>query len=314
MGIRKCSKLWRRYLDLLIDNDCGVDDAGAIMMALADARSEIMGLSTVNGNVSLQQVNSNVLRLLAYLGYENVPVYSGAHRPLIESPRSASMVHGTNGFGGVTLPEAGKTAESLRAPEGLYTLAREYSGCTVAALGPLTNLAITLALYPDFKDHVSRMVIMGGAIDRGNVTRYAEFNIAADPEAAEIVFNAGIPITMLPWDVCLTNIFSEEEVLSFGLGESRAGRLFLDINTAPFDYFEKITGRRAIAMADEIAMACCLNPGIITQSITSDIHVELAANLMRGATVTCAGSAVRIVTEIDREGCIEALLKIKELS
>lgn len=301
-------------LNLLIDTDCGVDDAGAIMMALADKNTNVLGLSTVAGNVPLKQVTTNVLQLLSYFGRQDIPVYPGAYKPLVEPARDASGVHGSNGLGGVSLPPAKRAAEDTRAPEGLYTLARKHPGCSIAALGPLTNLACALVLYPDLPDLVEHLYIMGGAIDRGNVTRYAEFNIAADPEAAETVFTSGIPFTLLPWDVCLANIFTEEELLSLGLEGSKAGKFFLDTAQAPLNFFQALSGRRAMAMADELAMACCLSPGVITGRMRTDIHVELGKNALRGATVTMAGSSVTVVTTVNREKFIDSLSAINGLS
>ena len=284
------------------------------MMALAGDNVEVIGVSTVSGNVSLDQVSMNVLRLLSFLGYGHIPVYAGAHRPLVEPARDASGVHGSNGLGDVALPPAGRKLETVSAPEGLYRAVREHPGTAVVALGPLTNIACTIVLHPDFHECIDRLYIMGGAVDRGNVTRYAEFNIAADPEAAEIVFTSGIPVTLLPWDTCLKNIFSEKDLLSLGLEISRAGSLFLEINKAPLKYFEAMTGSRALAMADELAMACCIEPSAVTGTMQSDIRVELSGTVMRGATVTTAGSNVSIVTEIDREKFVTALSRINRLS
>jgi len=284
------------------------------MMAFADENTRVIGLSTVAGNVSLEQVTVNNVKLLSYFNRDDIPVYPGAHRPLIEPVRDASGIHGLNGLGGVELPQPKKSAEVQRAPEGLYTQARKNPGCTIAALGPLTNLACAFVLYPDLTDLVGNLVIMGGALDRGNVTRYAEFNAAADPEAAEIVLNAGVPVTLIPWDVCFANIFTEAELMELGLESSKAGKLFLDINAAPLAYFGKFTGRRMLAMADEIAMACCLDPQVVTGNFGSDIHLELSRTTMRGATVTSAGSSVTVVTQIDRKRFIDSLSRIKNLS
>jgi len=129
---------------VLIDTDCGVDDAVAIMIALASSELEVLGLTTVNGNVGVEQVTENVLRLLPFLGREDIPVFRGASRPLIGQPRHAEGVHGSNGLGDVRLDDAGKRLENAGAPEGMLRLARENPGLSLVALGPLTNVAITL--------------------------------------------------------------------------------------------------------------------------------------------------------------------------
>ena len=135
---------------VLIDTDCGVDDAIAIMIALASpAEVSLLGITTVSGNVALANVVDNVLRLLSYLDRTDIPVFRGASRPLVEPPHYASDVHGANGFGGVEMPPARVGEQRERAPEGIARFAYENPGLTLLTLGPLTNIARSLNLYPE---------------------------------------------------------------------------------------------------------------------------------------------------------------------
>lgn len=283
------------------------------MMILAAQDIRLRAITTVSGNVALPLVNNNVLRLLSYFNKKDIPVFPGAFRPLLEPPRDASGVHGSNGLGDIALPESSLSLEETAAPQGLYRTVTDHKPCSVLALGPLTNLACAFVLYPRLPEALEHLYIMGGALDKGNITRYAEFNIAADPEAAEIVFQSGVPITLLPWDVCLANIFTDRHLKELHLHASRAGDLFLKINQAPLGYFEKIMGSRSLAMADELAAGCCIDPVMITRSLKTNLHVELAGTLMRGATVTSAGGNITVVTEIDRSRFIDTLANINTL-
>ncbi len=298
---------------IFIDSDCGIDDAVAIMMALASPEIEVTGIGAVAGNVGLDHVVDNITRLLAYFGREDIPVFRGASSSLLGHKLRAGGVHGKNGFGDVELPSAGKSEEELPAPGGLYKTAKEHGGLTLIAIGPLTNVAIALNLYPDLKKYIGDMVIMGGAINYGNVTKFAEFNFAADPEAAQFVFDSGIPLTIVPWDAALKALFTEKDLESLGLSGTKAGDLFLELQQTPMRYLEKIYGGKVAGQPDPLAMAYVIDDSIASHRIKSDLKMELNNNVMRGASVTCSGTSMDIIMEIDKSKFSTILKRIKTL-
>jgi purine nucleosidase len=299
---------------VVIDTDCGVDDAVAIMIALAHRELEVLGLTTVNGNVGVKQVTKNVLRLLPLLGREDIPVYGGASRPLIAQPHHAPGVHGRNGLGDIELPDAGKRTESAGAPDGLLALARENPGLTLVALGPLTNVAIALNLHPELEDLLGEIVSMGGAFGRGNVTPYAEFNYYVDPEAVRVVLESKVPLTVVPWDAAVKMAHTEEELRVLGPVDNEVWKLLLDMHQPLFSYLEKVYGARVAMFPDPITMAYVVNPAISREQIKSDLKMEAAGSPRRGASLLEKGDRVKLIMEIDMAGFQSILLEIRNLA
>ncbi len=286
---------------VLIDTDCGVDDAIAIMMTLASpAELSVLGITTVAGNVAVDNVVDNVLRLLSFLGRTDIPVFRGACRPLVEPPHHAADVHGANGLGGVRLPAPGIGEQHGRAPEGIARLAGENPGLTLLTLGPLTNVAIALALYPELREQIAEIVTMGGAIETGNVTRFAEFNFHADPEAAQSVLDSGLPVSLLPWDTTLKVAHTETELEALGLRASASGRLALDLQQTVFGFMERSRGARLTMLPDPLAAAWLIDPGVAARVIEMDLRMELGQNALRGACITQRGSGVKVVLDVDK--------------
>src|SRR3954447_16832204 len=185
---------------ILLDCDPGHDDAIALMLALASPEVELLGVTTVAGNQTLDKTTANAIRLLEFAGRSDVPVAAGADRPLMREQYVASYVHGETGLDGPDLPPPQSSALDQHAVDFLADKIRETGGdVTLVPTGPLTNVALMLALHPDARP--DRIVLMGGAIAEGNVTPAAEFNIWADPEAARRVFESGIDVTMVGLDV-----------------------------------------------------------------------------------------------------------------
>lgn len=186
-------------LRIVIDTDPGIDDAVALLLALAEReRLDVLGITVVAGNVSLPLATANALRLVELAGRADVPVYAGAAAPLHRALRTAHHVHGEDGLAGSGLPAPPGHAQPRHAVAFLVdTLsAASAHSVTLCALGPLTNLALALAQAPQIARNVARIVLMGGSRDLGNVTPAAEFNFHVDPDAAAAVFGAGIPIVM----------------------------------------------------------------------------------------------------------------------
>lgn len=205
---------------ILLDCDPGLDDALALLLAHGDPDIELVGVTTVGGNVSLENTTGNALRLREYLGFDGVPIAAGAPGPLERETEDASHVHGSSGLGSVILPEATLAAEGVSAISLIVETLRGAKGeVHLIATGPLTNIALALQAEPRIVEWAASFTIMGGSFTRGNATPAAEFNIYADPEAAAIVFDAGWTVAMVGLDLTLQAIVTEEVIeRMIGLG------------------------------------------------------------------------------------------------
>lgn len=195
-----------------LDCDVGVDDAIAIMTAHALSEIDLLAISTVSGNAPLSATFPNAHRMNGLMK-THYPVYKGADRPLLVEPQYAAAFHGENGLGDVELPLPEDAVMNVTpAWDALYDRAKQHPGeLRLIAVGPLTNVAIALTKYPDLKTLLHTILIMGGAASGGNVTPAAEFNIYADPDAAQIVFKSGVPIVMCGLDVTLQAVLTPED-------------------------------------------------------------------------------------------------------
>ncbi|MBM7689870.1 ribonucleoside hydrolase RihC [Enterococcus ureilyticus] len=187
---------------IIIDTDPGIDDAAAIAAALFDERLDIRLFTTVAGNVSVDKVTKNLLKLLAFWD-KTIPVAIGSDRPLLREAINASDVHGNSGMDGYDFPESKyELLTKNHAVIEMYKVLMDSKvKTTIVGIGPLTNIALLLRLYPECAEKIEELVIMGGALGRGNQGVLSEFNIAADPEAAKIVFESKISLTMVGLDV-----------------------------------------------------------------------------------------------------------------
>jgi len=221
---------------IIIDADPGQDDAIAILFALAaNDRLDIRAITTVAGNVGIDLTSRNARIVLDWANRTEVPVYAGCPRPLVRDLVTAQSIHGKEGLEGVPLHEPKIQLAKDHAVEFLMNTLRVVPerSVTICAIGPLTNLAATLVQAPDVKRGIKEIVMMGGAyFKRGNITPTAEFNVYVDPHAAAVVFESGLPITVLPLDVShkvLTTTARVERIKNLG---NRAGRLIAQILTA----------------------------------------------------------------------------------
>ncbi|MBU1587359.1 MAG: nucleoside hydrolase [Actinobacteria bacterium] len=189
---------------ILLDCDPGLDDALALLLAHGDPNIELVGVTTVGGNVKLENTTRNALQLREYLKFPDVPVSAGAAGPLVREARDAAHVHGSGGLGSVVLPDAQLAVTGQRAADFIIeTLKKTPGKIHLVATGPLTNIAIALEREPAIARWAASFTIMGGSYTRGNATVAAEFNIWADPEAAKIVFDADWRVTMIGLDLTL---------------------------------------------------------------------------------------------------------------
>src|ERR671937_272810 len=200
-------------LRLLMDCDPGHDDAIALLLALASSEVELLGISTVAGNQTVEKTTANALRILELAGRGEIPVAAGAPRPLVREPFVAAHVHGETGLDGPDLPPPQGRPLDAHAVDFLAERILAAPGPpTLVPTGPLTNVALLLARHPDVAARLERIVLMGGAIAEGNVTPAAEFNIWVDPEAAARVFASGLDVTMVGLDVTHKALFGPDRV------------------------------------------------------------------------------------------------------
>jgi purine nucleosidase len=189
---------------ILLDCDPGLDDALALLLAHGDPALELVGVTTVGGNVGLRNTTKNALELREYLGFGDVPVSAGADKPLVRERKDAAHVHGESGLGSLVLPPAKLTVTGTHAADFIIEAIRAAPGSIdLVATGPLTNIALALEKDPGIARLVKSFVIMGGSFTRGNATPAAEFNIYADPEAARVVFDADWQVVMVGLDLTL---------------------------------------------------------------------------------------------------------------
>lgn len=184
-------------LPVILDCDPGHDDAIALILALASPELKVLAVTTSAGNQTQEKTLNNALRILTLLGRDDIPVAAGAPKPLARELIIADNVHGESGLDGPTLPDPAFAPQAMTALELMVKCLRESpEPVTLVPTGPLTNIALLLAAHPELKPNIARIVLMGGAAGAGNWTPAAEFNIYVDPEAADMVFQSGIPITM----------------------------------------------------------------------------------------------------------------------
>jgi inosine-uridine nucleoside N-ribohydrolase len=268
----------------IIDCDPGHDDAIAILLALASPELDVLGITTVSGNQTLDKTTANAIRVLDLIGRDDVEIAAGADRPLLRPRYVAAYVHGESGLDGPTLPPASRPPHRLHAIDFIAEKVMHAPGpVTLIPIGPLTNVALFLARYPDEAERVDRIVLMGGAIAEGNVTPAAEFNIWADPEAAQRVFSSGIDVTMIGLDVThdalMTRAMAEQ------LRESGAvGRFVAEL----YDFFSifhrKTYGTEDSPIHDAVAVAHVVREGIV-ETARRHVVVDCQSELSRGRTV-----------------------------
>ncbi len=270
----------------LIDTDTASDDAVALIMALRAPDVRVAAITTVAGNVDVQQATRNALYTVELCGAE-VPICPGAGKPLLRAHQNATWFHGRDGLGDHGYPPPHRTPEEQHAVDATIEAIDANPGLVLVTLGPLTNVALALARKPEIAAKVSRCVLMGGApCCEGNVTPAAEYNIWADPEAARIVLRSGLPVELIGWHLCRSDaVLNASDVeLVWGLNTERA-RFAIECNSrAQQAHFEQ-TGEQGIALPDPVAMSIALDPTIGTSWSDHYVDVETNSELTRGMTV-----------------------------
>jgi inosine-uridine nucleoside N-ribohydrolase len=269
--------------DVILDCDPGHDDAIALLLALASPELNLLGVTTVSGNQTLEKTTANALRVLDHVGRDAVPVAAGADRPLVRDRHVAAEVHGETGLDGPDLPPPSRPAGPAHAVDWIATrLLAHPRAVTVVPTGPLTNIALFLARYPGLASRVERIVLMGGAIGEGNVTPAAEFNIWADPEAAHRVFTSGIELTMVGLDVthrALLRPVDVDRLRAAGV----AGKLVADLFDFYVGFHRRRYGWEGAPVHDAVAMAHVIDDTVLSTEQVGVI-VDTGPELSRGRT------------------------------
>ncbi|WP_412460256.1 nucleoside hydrolase [Pseudomonas sp. SC11] len=254
--------------DLIIDTDPGADDVVALFLAMASPEElKIRAITTVAGNVRLDKTSRNARLAREWAGREDIPVYAGAGRPLVRTPIYAANVHGEEGLTGVAVHEPRQPLANGNAVQYLIdTLdAAEPHSITLAMLGPQTNLALALIQKPEIVKGIKEVVVMGGAhFNGGNITPVAEFNLYADPHAAEVVLASGVKLTYLPLDVTHKIITSDARLKQLAAVGNDASHKVVDILNAYIQYDIDKYGMTGGPVHDATVIAYLLDPGLFS--------------------------------------------------
>ncbi len=295
---------------IIIDTDPGQDDAAAIMLALGSPELDILGITTVAGNVPLARTSCNARIILEFCSRTDVKVYAGADKPIARPLITAEHVHGKTGLDGPELHEPQMPLEAQHAVDFIIeALRREPAGTvTLCTLGPLTNIALALEKAPDIADRVCELVMMGGGFfEGGNITPAAEFNIYVDPEAAAVVFKSGIAIVMMPLDVTHKVLTLKSRVARLREIGSRPAKALVEM----LDFFERFDvekyGSDGGPLHDPTVIAYLLKPELFSGR-DCNVEIETASPLTAGMTVvdwwqvTGRRHNARVMKDIDADG------------
>jgi inosine-uridine nucleoside N-ribohydrolase len=295
---------------VLIDCDPGHDDAIALLLALASPELEILGVTTVAGNQTLEKTTANAFRVLEFAGRSEITVAAGAERPLVRDPFVAAYVHGETGLDGPDLPPAQGSPVDRHAADFLADKIRERDGdVTLVPTGPLTNVALMLALHPDARP--TRIVLMGGAVAEGNVTPAAEFNIWWDPEAAARVFASGIDLTMVGLDVTHKALFTQAHV---GRLDGRVGQMVTELLGFYDRFHREVYGFDGSPIHDAVAVAQAMRPDLV-ETLFRNVEIDVESELCRGRTVvdlwrrTEREPNAHVGVDIDADAFLELLVE-----
>jgi inosine-uridine nucleoside N-ribohydrolase len=299
---------------VLIDCDPGHDDAIALLLALASSELELLGVTTVSGNQTVEKTTANALQVLELAGRGDVPVAAGAERPLVRALKVAVDVHGESGLDGPALVPAATTAVAAHAVDFLAgRLLAAPAPVTLVATGPLTNVALLLARDPEAAARIERIVLMGGAIAEGNVTPAAEFNVWADPEAAARVFGSGLDVTMIGLDVthrALLTAAHAERLRAAG----RIGAFVADLHAFFTRFHGETYGWDGAPVHDAMAVAHVIR-GDLVRTERRNVEVECGSELCRGRTVvdlwrrTGRAPNAHVGVDVDADGFLALLLE-----
>lgn len=265
-------------IPIILDTDPGIDDAAAIALALKNPEIDVRLITTVAGNVNVDKTTENALRLVEFLGL-NVPVARGASKPLIRDYEDASYVHGETGMNGYEFPEIKTQAIAEHAVIAMRNeILQSREPITIVAIGALTNLALLFIQYPEVKEKLKEVVIMGGSLGQGNTQSAAEFNIYTDPHAAKIVFDAGVKLTMIGLDVTTETLLKKDVVMAIK-DANEVGNMLYHI----FNYYRGGSIETGLTIHDACVIYYLIHKD---KTETKDYHVDIQLDgPAMGATV-----------------------------
>ena len=297
-----------------IDTDTGVDDALALICAAELAKQGeliLAGVSAACGNVEQEKTFENARNILYLAGKEEIPVYPGAKAPLKRKLRTAKHVHGENGLGGCIIETSPAKRQTKPAWDALYDHAKALHGeLELVLVGPMTNAAIAFREHPDLVDYVKRILIMGGALEGGNITPNAEFNIYADPEAAQEIFALKLPVVLFGLDVTMKTLLLRQDIDEIEAGDNEYCALFREATKVPQSFYRKNVGE-VYCCHDACPVIYSVYPELF-QGITANIRVETDEGTHLGQTIPvvspkASGGNVLVMTQVDRERFAEIM-------
>lgn len=278
---------------IIIDTDPGVDDAVAMFLALRSPELKVEAITAVSGNVPLDLTLPNALRLAEIAGRTDIPIAGGASVPLVRRLITARYVHGENGLGGVDFPEPHLKPVRETATQLISRIVRANPGeVTIVAVGPLTNIGTLLRSDPEIARMIPQIVIMGGSLSGGNITPAAEFNLYVDPEAARIVFDSGIPVTMVGLDVTEKVLLREEHIVILERARNPVSQAAGKIMRATLNRAQKGIDRTVIAMHDPLTVASLIDPELL-KFRDYYVEVETEGEFTAGMTVGYGHAPIR---------------------
>jgi len=301
-------------LPIILDCDPGHDDAIALVLALASPELDVKAVTSSAGNQTPDKTLRNVLRMLTLLKRTDIPVAGGAVKPLMRELIIADNVHGESGLDGPALPEPGFAPQNCTAVELMAKVLRESTEpVTLVATGPQTNVALLLNSHPALHAKIARIVIMGGAMGLGNWTPAAEFNIFVDPEAAEIVFQSGIPVVMAGLDVTHNAQIMAEDIERFRTINNPVARTVAELLDFFMEYHKtEKWGFQGAPLHDPCTIAWLLKPELFS-TVERWVGVETQGKYTQGMTVvdyyflTGNRPNTTVMTDIDRQGFVDLL-------
>ena len=301
-------------IPVILDCDPGVDDAIAFLLAKQLPELNVLAITSVAGNVALDYTTYNALGLVEFLDWD-VPVYRGAGNPIFRKRVEAAEVHGSNGMAGIDLRHSREEVQGVRAWDAIHQFALEQQGTLeIIGIGPLTNLAMAFLKYPDLPGLIRRIVIMGGSASTGNATPSAEFNIYADPEAADIVFTSGVPVHMCGLDMTMKALMTPDEIEQVAALGSKQALFFRDVVQDIVSFMRRI-GITGINMHDPAALLYAAD-GSMFKACPAGIRVETKGAITLGKTVTDLFSDAKwqkngfVAVDIDREAFVRRVLEL----
>lgn len=300
---------------IILDCDPGHDDALALLLALARPEVELLGVTTVAGNATLDNTTRNALSMLTLIGRTDVPVAVGADRPLVRPLTTAAHVHGTSGLEGAALPAPAAAPIDEPAVDFIARRVREARApVTLVPTGPLTNVATFIRRHPDLLPRIEHICLMGGALGEGNLTASAEFNIWVDPDAAAIVFECGRPLTMIGLDVTHQAIVTSDDADRMQSLGGRTAAVLADLLRYFAQFHRRRYGWDGSPIHDAVAVAHVLGLGLV-DTVGYRVDIEVQSDLTRGRTVAdfrgLSGRPpnAQVGVAIDRPRFVEMLLE-----